>query len=463
MVIPKKISSLKKIQVFIPEVIPLENKGEEAILRGYEDQLFPGQEVHFHILAYNCSTPKTIGNLTIYPDKWFYPRWVFREVYLSLNPLDILNLLGFLFQGLRNRVPFLAGKAHSAIFLNEQLLKPSSIFAKIWKKRAKALKTLSQVNFIVAGHDNAMGIREAHLLLSFSKIGLMFGIFGCGMNSKWANPTVANVYKSTFQKSKFLYFRDRETWQGIRETQGVVDAQLAPDPAFGMHPADDSQIEQFIKSEGLTDLFLKPVVAMTVVENAVIMKSFKRFKNTHQKAKAHYRLIGKFIDHIVKHWGVNILFLPHCIGPTSRLDDRRVARNVLSHSNADPNLVKILETSCNPRILKGLIKRSSLLIGERTHSLIGATSVGTPFICLGSSSDKRTREIIGNMCGAADLVYDLNDPSIESLIDFADDVWKKRKEIELRVKKIGNSIRDNLEEAAQVARSEIAKCLETIK
>ena len=104
----------KTIQVFIPEVIPLENKGEEAILRGLEDVLFPGQSVHFHILAYNCRKPRATGNLTIYPNGWFYPRRVFREVYLSLNPLDVLNLMGFIVQGVCNRLPFLAGPQHCA-------------------------------------------------------------------------------------------------------------------------------------------------------------------------------------------------------------------------------------------------------------------------------------------------------------------------------------------------------------
>ncbi|MEI6610089.1 MAG: polysaccharide pyruvyl transferase family protein [Deltaproteobacteria bacterium] len=444
------------IQVFIPEVIPLENKGEEAILRGLEDVLFPGQKVHFHILAYNCNKPETMGNLTIYPDKWFYPCWVFREVYLSFNPLDVLNMMGFLFQGVRNRLPFLASKAHLAVWLNERLMHSSSIFARIWKMRAAALKTLSKVDFVLAGHDEAMGLREAHLLKGLAKIGLEFGIFGCGMNSRWSNAAVAEVYRTTFHLSKFLYFRDHETWKGIHGREGIAAAQLAPDPAFGMCAAEESVVEEFIKKEGLTSLFSKQVVAITVVENAVIMKSFKSHKSTRQKAKAHYRLIGNFVDHLAKNWGVNVLFLPHCIGPTPRLDDRRVARNVLRYSKVDPGAVRILETPCNARLLKGLIKRSSFLIGERTHSLIGAVSVGTPFICLGSLSDKRTREIIGKMCHASDLVYDLQEARLEDLIRFADNIWKERNAVKQRMKQIGVGIRHDLEEAAQVARTRMS-------
>jgi len=447
----------KRLQIFIPETIPLENKGEEAILRGIEDILFPGQSVHFHILGFNCNKPETIGNLTIYPDRWFYPIWVFREPYLSFNPLDILNMMGFLFQGFRNRLPFLASKAHAAIWLNERLINSHSIIARIWKKRTEALKTLSKVDFVLAGHDNAMGLREAHLLKSLFKQGLTFGIFGCGMNSHWANAAVAEVYRSTFQKSKFLYFRDHETWKGIRERGRISGAQLAPDPAFGMRAAEESVIEEFLQKEGLSSFFSKHVVAITVVENAVIMKSFKAYKSTHQKAEAHYRLIGHFVDYMVKNWGVNVLFLPHCIGPTPRLDDRRVARNVLRYSTVGPVSARILNTPCDPRLLKGLIKRSSLLIGERTHSLIGAISVGTPFICLGSSLDKRTREIIGNMCQASDLVYDLVEPSLESLNRFADAIWKERNVVKQRVQEIGKGIQINLEEAAQVVRSRMAE------
>jgi polysaccharide pyruvyl transferase WcaK-like protein len=461
MVTSEKISPNKVIEVFIPEAIPLENKGEEAILRGYEDVLFPGQTVHFHILAYNCSKPKKMGNLTIYPVRWFYPRWVFREVYLSLNPLDVLNLIGFLFQGFRNRLPFLACKGHSAIWFNEQLRNPHSIFAKLWKKRAEALKILFNADFVLAGHDNAMGLREAHLLQNLVKNGMKFGIFGCGMNSRWANAAVAEVYRSTFKKSMFLYFRDHGTWQGIHKDQGIVEAQLAPDPAFGMHAADELVIEELLKNEGLSEFFSKPLIAITVVENGLIMKSFKAYKNPHQKAEAHYHLIGHLVNHLANDWGVNVLFLPHCIGPTARLDDRRIAKKVMRHLNIRIESVRILETPCNARILKGLIKRSSLLIGERIHSLIGAISVGTPFICLGSFSDKRTLEIIGNMCCAGDLVYDLKEPTIEGLIDFADAIWKKREEVKLRIEQINNKIKNNLDEAAQVARTRITQHLKT--
>jgi polysaccharide pyruvyl transferase WcaK-like protein len=441
------------MQVFIPEVIPLENKGEEAILRGLEDVLFPSQPVHFHILALNCSKPKTMGNITMYPRGWFYPRWTFREVFVSLNPLDVLNLIGFLFLVMRNRLPCLARRAHLAVWLNEKLMMPSSVAARIWKERAAALKRLSQVDFVLAGHDNAMWLREAHLLQSLSKRGMAYGVFGCGMNSRFPNATVARVYHTAFQKAKFLYFRDQETWKGILESGGLSEAQLAPDPAFGMRAAEEPVIEGFLKKEGLSAFFSKPVVAITVVDNDVVVQSFKAHKWTSQKAEAHYRLIGPFVDHMVETWGVNVLFLPHCIGPTPRLDDRRVARNVLRYSMAGPGSVRILETPCDARLLKGLIKRSSLLIGERTHSLIGAISVGTPFICLGSTSDKRTREIIGNMCHASHLVYDLKTPSLESLTAFADAVWRRRDEVEQQVKMIGKGILDDLEKSARAARS----------
>jgi len=448
---------MKTIQVFIPEYIPLENRGEEAILRGLQDVLFPDNPVHFHILGFCNRVTETFDDVTVYPYRWFYPVWVFREFFVSWHPLDIVNTMGMLFNAGRNRLPILAGKPHVAVWFNAMLTDSSGFVGRLWRKRKLALKRLAGVDFILAGHDNAMGLREAHLLRSIANHGKPYGIFGCGMNSHFANATVADVFRSVFKRAEFLFFRDRASWEGVYKGCGLDEARLAPDPAFGMRPAEDSAIDAVLAKEDLLSFFSKPVVAMTVVENAVIMHSFKAQRSIRQKVEMHYHLVGRLVNHLVQSCGVHVLFLPHCTGPTSRLDDRRVARAVLRHANASEGTARILDKAYDARILKGLIKRCSLLIGERTHSLISAISNGTPFVCLGNLSDKRTTEIIGTMCEAGDLVYDLTAPNEESLCVFVEKIWKTRTEQRARVTKIGKAINQELVKAAEVARAQIAR------
>ena len=40
----------KSINIFVPEWVPLANKGEEAIVLGMADVLFPEQKVTIHLL-----------------------------------------------------------------------------------------------------------------------------------------------------------------------------------------------------------------------------------------------------------------------------------------------------------------------------------------------------------------------------------------------------------------------------
>ena len=445
------------LQVFIPEVVPLDNKGEEAILRGLQDLLFPGQSVHFHILSFDFKGPRTIGNLTLYPWRWFYPVWVFRELFVSIAPLDLLNLFGFLWQGLRNRLPILARRAHAAIWFNEWLLRGGSLGGLLWGARKDAVRRLLKSDFILAGHDSAMGLREAHLLRWLTNRGAAFGVFGCGMNTRFANGTVASVYTSVFGSARFLYFRDQETKDGIVDRCGLAEARLAPDPAFAMHPVDDAIVSRFVSEEGLAGFFSRPVVMMTVVENEVILGSFKSQRTPTQKARAHYALVGRLVDHVVERWGANVLFLPHCVGPTARLDDRRIAARVVEMCRSDRASVKVLNTPCDARMLKGLIRRAHLLVAERIHSIIGAVGVGTPFLCLGNPSDRRTKHIIGKMCRAEDLVFDLSDPDPKSLCGLADRVWCELDRVRQQVQSASEAVREDLARAALVARASIAQ------
>lgn len=447
----------KIFQIFIPESIPLENKGEEAILRGIQDLLFPEGNVHFHILAINCKLPYTTGNLTIYPRKWFYSSLVFRELRWSFNLLDMINAAGVLAEAFQNRVPFLVKRPHFQLKVNDRLIKKGRFLFRKNSIRESALHDLTNIDFVIAGHDQAFYLRETHLLKSLLKFGLKYGILGCGMNSNFANRSVVDVYRSVFQHAKFLYFRDKVTYSGIVRHFKDLDPVLAPDPAFAMRPCIKEEVDRIIDVEKLGLLFKRPVVAITVVENAIIMKSFDKEKYWSQKLIAHRKLIAGLVAYIIDEWKANVLFLPHCIGPTINLDDRRVAVDILAHLKGKTDKVRILKTEYSARQLKGLIQRADLLIGERIHSIIGAVSVATPFICLGSSRDPRATGIVAECCGGGDLIYDLKQPDLSELCLFAAEVWKRRDKVHEHLKNISERLNAELEQAASTIKPHIYK------
>jgi polysaccharide pyruvyl transferase WcaK-like protein len=86
----------------------------------------------------------------------------------------------------------------------------------------------------------------------------------------------------------------------------------------------------------------------------------------------------------------------------------------------------VLETECGARLLKGLIGRSAFLVAERIHSIIGATGVTTPFMCLGSRKDVRVSGIVEQMLDLSEAVYYLHDPQPSDLYARFDVLWSER-------------------------------------
>lgn len=451
---------MRKYCIFIPESIPLENKGEEAILRGLGDILFPEGKVQFHVLATGIRRPRQVGNIVQYPRAWFYSPLVFRELRWNLNPIDMLNAAGMTLEAIQNRLPFLVRRSHLQMSINSWLIgcqKPPFGFRQRWR----SLQVIKNVDYVLAGHDGAFYLREGHVLKQLSKLGLSYGLIGCGMNTGFANKSVVNFYRKVFGQADFLYFRDKNTFRGICRHFEDLSPKLAPDPAIGMRPAPEQEIEKVLQDEGLGEFFARPVVAVTAVENAVIMRSFDSIKSWNGKLKAHRKWLAEFVDHAIKSWGVNILFLPHCTGPTKNLDDRRVAKEVVRLTQASADQVRVLETEYPARILKGIIKRADLLMGERTHSLIGAVSVHTPFICLGSSKDSRTTAIIGDMCSCQDYIYDMRKPDREHFFAMADAIWNQRSAVKEHLAAVDKNLRSELQKAGTIIKRHIENAANT--
>ncbi len=88
-----------------------------------------------------------------------------------------------------------------------------------------------------------------------------------------------------------------------------------------------------------------------------------------------------------------MLFLPHSVETDG--SDIVAAQHVIEQMKATAADCAILEQDCGPRLLKSIIGQCDFLVGERTHSLIGSVSVGTPFAAMTNRQDTRTHGIIG--------------------------------------------------------------------
>ncbi len=447
------------LRIFVPEYVPLDNKGEEAIIRGYGDALFPDREVQFTVLD-NVDRPLVRDGIHVWPRDWFYSNWRTRPFTRSVAPVDMLNSACSLIRHLTEFFPLWAKLASVPVrrcrrFFKKVERDPGYSPA---NERERALLKLIDYDYIVAGHDGVLrNIDECHVLRLLTDIGFAYGIFGIALPIPLPTTPVHQLFSETFAAAEYFYTRNPPAIPWAQEKFPDVRIEAAPDPAFAMTPASEDAIDDLIKREGLRDFFEKPVIMMSVCETEATSRyGFVAHKSAQSKEKAHTELIGALVQHLIELTDANILFLPHCIGPSKRLDDRMVSRKVLEQVSCAKNRVGLLETEYDARTLKGLIARAEMIVSERIHALIGAVDVATPLVCLGTRADVRCTSIIGHICESLEQIYYLESPDIESLKAHVTSSWHQRQALKKYLVKVGARISQEIKEVDNYCRGHMS-------
>ena len=397
---------MKKIHVLCPEYIPLENKGEEAIIKGTIDVVFPNNECVYHIIDNNTKTYYYKNNLHVHPGALFFSDWRSREFSLGLSFSELYSSVCSLIRnGLNLFFPFWISRPHIQAVRLRQYLDGSK---GIPKNYLKSVSLLKKVDYIIAGHNGGLDEYVCHILDEMFKIGIPYGIFGSSMKPKVTSKVLLKIYKKTFKKSQFNIARNPIGYDWAVSNFPSIKFELEPDPAFGMLPVKSNDVDDIIKKKNLSQLFDKPVIMVTTAEPAPIIRN--AFINSSDKRESHRRFLTSFIQLIIDKMDVSILFLPHTIGPTLKMDDRLISVDVLERlGDVGPN-VRVLNDDLTSRELKGLISRGDFLIAERLHSIIGAIGVATPFMSLASDADLRIEGILKKQLKLQEFIYSLSNP-----------------------------------------------------
>lgn len=442
----------RALNVFVPEHVPLDNKGEEAIIRGYSDTLFPGREVRFTVLDPDCRKPALRDGIQVWPMQWFYPMWRTRPFVRSLSVKHMVNSACSIARHLLEYVPHWVDRPTAPV---KRCARRMSELRDGHPPRADddfddAMQQLLNMDMILTGHDGGYRVDgECHVVRMLLDAGFSYGVFGVAMPIP-SHTNVLRLFARTFAAARYIYTRNPLGIEWAQTRFPDLDVRLAPDPAFGMLPADPDALEALIAKEGLDDFMRTPVVMITVCETQMITRyGFQRHPTAEAKARAHSELLAKVVTHLLDEHAVNVLFLPHCIGPTPQLDDRVVARKILAGIPFGEDRVRLIEREYGARVLKALIGRAHMLIGERIHSLIGATGVHTPFVCLGATSDRRCQGLIGGTCEFGHAIYCLENPDLPSLVAHVEKLWGQRDSEAPKLKKIHARICTELEAASR--------------
>ena len=441
----------------MPEWVPLENKGEEAIIRGMGDVLFPEGNVEFHILDMLAKEYRFVEGLHVYPGTWFYSTWRSQEFGLGLSPRKLYaSTCSLVRNGMNVAWPGWVKCRQWPLKKTARLLRRAGTSTGARNEKAEALRRIRACDYLIAGHDGALNEYDCHIIDVMREFGMRFGIFGSSMKPGVKSQAIIDVFHNSLAHADFVYCRNPIAVEWATRHFPEIQIALAPDPAFGMLPSPKERTQELVASEGLSQFFEKPVVMVTSAEPAPIARHcFSEVPSPAAKLTAHRDLLALLVRHVVTCHDANVLFLPHAIGPGPELDDRRAAHDVLRRAQLPAERARILETDLSARDLKGLIREASMLIAERIHSIIGAVGVHTPFCCLGSRTDVRVRGIVGDMLRAKHTIYYLNSPSERELLAHFDSTWAHRDEIREYMQSVNTGLRSSLERAGKAMRQKM--------
>jgi polysaccharide pyruvyl transferase WcaK-like protein len=406
-----------KIHILCPEYVPLENKGEEAIIRGTVDVIFGKQEdaCEYHMVDMNIDEYQYVNGLHMHPGKLFFSDWRSREFGLGLSFEQIYSSSCSLLRNFLNKFfPFWIRKPHKEATRLKRILSGE---IKGPKKYQESIELLKKVNFIIAGHNGGLDEYVCHILNELQAVKIPYGIFGSSMKPNVKQKERLKIFQKSFENSLFNIARNPLGYKWAIKNFPHCEFELNPDPAFGMFPIDPSEIDEIIQENDLSTLFEKEVIMFTTAEPAPITRhSFQGKIGIFQKTEAHRKFLAELLKNIHKTTDANIIFLPHTIGPNIQMDDRLISKDAIKRAGLDSDeRVFLLESDLSAKELKGLISRAEFIVAERVHSIIGAIGVRTPFMSLASDKDTRVQGILREQMDLGELVFSLKNPSNEEV------------------------------------------------
>ena len=442
------------LRIFVPEWVPVSNKGEEAIVLGYADTLFPGRKVIPVVLDMTADEYYEQDGIEVYPGKYFYPKWENREFGLAWSWFRLESSFLSLFRHLLDKIlpSWILRKTPQLRKLEKTILRFRS-GAVARNQYEKHMYKILSCDYIIAGHDGGLDIRVCQVLDVLKANGFPYGIYGSSLCPKMRDPIRIGIFDHALGGADYIYVRNPAAlqWATSYLPQSGKNVKLCPDPAFGMNPAPPPELEREMDRNHAVKYMKHPVIVMTVCEPVPIARhSFSAILSPEQKKLAHRKLLKDLTEHILDTTEANIVFLPHSIGPEAALDDRIVAKSVISMipENKRAGRVHLLQNELNGRVLKGFIGTADLLIGERIHSIIGSVKVNTPFLCIGSNADFRIHGIVETMLQAKPYRYLLDYPKAEELNSLFDHIWSSLPAIRDEREVVNRSVLAMLDNAA---------------
>ena len=394
------------IRVFIPEAIPSQNKGEVGIFFGIREGL---QAIgHAKIsLASHCPEAD-------------------REEYgpdvelIADNVLTARGTVGKLCQSM-----WLL--ARQGCFAAAYGLFGGSALALF---RAPMWRALTEADLILFGHDNVLvgrfPLQLALVPMLAKRLGIPCVVYAgtvgpyAGWGTRW-------LTRRLLKGASLVTLREKQSVANVAELSlGVVPVHAVADPAFLMPPCAPERAEDILREAGAPAN--REIVAVTITFE--MARRYARAKGLDERegAEIYFRARAALLDGLVEKHGVVVAAIAHCAEAGPR-DDRAANRELFRHVRRKDS-VFLIEGGHRARELKGVIGRCALLIGERTHSMIAATSQGVATVGISSAiTGSKTRGILGEEMGILEWLIDVETMDFDAVKNIVEQAWQRRADL----------------------------------
>ncbi|MCX5647196.1 MAG: polysaccharide pyruvyl transferase family protein [Phycisphaerae bacterium] len=415
-----------RLHILMADYVPIANKGEEAIVRGVEDMLSDGRPVALGLFD-NVPQVTQRENITLFPRNWL-----------------------FRFEG--NSA--LSGRGRillQARIALELRLGVRGLLRNLTSTGTELADFFGRAQYVLVGHDGVFCVESCGIIHLAKKHGKRAGILGASTGIGGGRLYKAWLYRRTMEESDFCLFRERHSRENMKRLCRDPDKlRIAPDPAFAMRPAPPEaarealeRCEPYRKARQEA----RPVIAVTVLEKGRVYAGFRPDLHGQAKQQAHAKYLAAVFDALISKYSAFVLFLPHSVEKDG--SDVVAARHVIGQMEATAADHAVLEQDRGPRLLKSIISQCDFLVGERTHSLIGGVSAGTPFVALTNRQDTRTHGIIGEMCRCEDQIIDMDVASEEKASQRICELFQRREAVRESLGPIREELSKQIEETVR--------------
>lgn len=405
-------------RILIAENLPSYNKGEMAIAEG--------------ILECISGQPCTLSMLSYFPefDRRRYSGRV--EVIDVRNAWPLITSPGSGLSLIRSADVFIR---HLLFAFSYRALGKKALA--IWT--AELWGAYADSDVIIYGHDSSFGVGgdpENPLLYPiyipiFARLlgkPTMFFAGTVPLPPKRFHNVMGQLFRLALLASSKVTLRESGSLKNIEKFGNIPsNTKVTSDIAYLIQPVSPDRVHEILYYEGVD--WSQSLIGMTIsrVRASVAHPNC----SPEESYRKHIMMMANAVDKIVKLTGAKVIFLPHSVGMDGAGDDRMVSEDVKS-SCVNGDAVTCISGEYTPNELKGIIGECKVFVGERLHSVIGASSLGVPTVAISYVKDPRlgmVRPMVTDKC----ILY-LESLTVEKLVGLVEDLWNHRDEVSTNLK-----------------------------